>query len=399
MYNTSGSPTVSNCTFSGNSGSVGAGMCNLVSSPTVSNCTFTGNSAGLGAGMSNRFSSPTVTGCTFSGNSAYNGGGIYNRPSSPTVTGCTFSGNSAYWGGGICNHSSSPTVSNCTFSGNSANRYGAGMFNWDSSSPTVSNCTFSGNSAYEYGGGMFNWDSSSPTMTDCILWGDTATSGGHEIYNYDATCTPVISYCDIAGCLSGGSWDTSLGSDAGGNIDEDPCFADPGNWEDPCNTPGDANDDVWVDGDYHLKSEGGRWDPNTETWVLDEVTSPCIDAGDWASPVVDEPYPNGGKVNMGAYGSTAQAGKSPAITCWEALECAGQRFGDALCDGNIGTVNLGDLYALKAHFGQSAPWTGDQCCADFDHDGFVNLADLFILKANFDSGPYSPSTGNQACPP
>jgi hypothetical protein len=52
---------------------------------------------------------------------------------------------------------------------------------------------------------------------------------------------------------------------------------------------------VWVGSDYHLKSGGGRWDPNTETWVLDEVTSPCIDAGDWASPVGDEPYPNGGK--------------------------------------------------------------------------------------------------------
>jgi len=24
-----------------------------------------------------------------------------------------------------------------------------------------------------------------------------------------------------------------------GNVDLDPCFADPGHWEDPCNTPGD----------------------------------------------------------------------------------------------------------------------------------------------------------------
>jgi hypothetical protein len=33
-------------------------------------------------------------------------------------------------------------------------------------------------------------------------------------------------------------------------------------------------------GDYHLKSEAGRWDVNMQVWVTDAVTSPCIDAGD-----------------------------------------------------------------------------------------------------------------------
>ncbi|MHC4475592.1 MAG: S8 family serine peptidase [Planctomycetota bacterium] len=83
-------------------------------------------------------------------------------------------------------------------------------------------------------------------------------------------------------------------------------------------------------------------------------------------------------------------------TCWDAGECAGQMSGDATCDGN---VNLADLFALKAHFGKSAPWTGPECCADFTQDGSVNLGDLFILKANFGSGPYGPSTTNQNCPP
>lgn len=44
---------------------------------------------------------------------------------------------------------------------------------------------------------------------------------------------------------------------------------------------------------------------------MDDVTSPCIDAGDPNSPVGDEPMPNGGRVNMGAYGGTAEASKSP----------------------------------------------------------------------------------------
>ncbi len=43
---------------------------------------------------------------------------------------------------------------------------------------------------------------------------------------------------------------------------------------------------------------------------MDAATSPCIDAGDPNSPVGDEPQPNGGRINMGAYGGTAEASKS-----------------------------------------------------------------------------------------
>jgi len=40
------------------------------------------------------------------------------------------------------------------------------------------------------------------------------------------------------------------------------------------------------------------------------VTSPCIDAGDPNSPVAEEPQPNGGRINLGTYGGTAEASKS-----------------------------------------------------------------------------------------
>jgi hypothetical protein len=86
----------------------------------------------------------------------------------------------------------------------------------------------------------------------------------------------------------------------------------------------------------------------------------------------------------------------PQATCWDATECVGQALGDATCDGNAA---LGDLFALKASFGVCAPWTGPQCCADFNHDGCANLGDLFILKANYGTTGLSPSTGNQTCPP
>ncbi|MHC4708055.1 MAG: PGF-pre-PGF domain-containing protein, partial [Planctomycetota bacterium] len=86
--------------------------------------------------------------------------------------------------------------------------------------------------------------------------------------------------------------DIQGGWEGEGNIDADPLFADPDK------------------GDYHLKSEYGRWDAASGSWVVDEVTSPCIDAGDPNSAVGDEPEPNGGRINMGAYGGTAEASKS-----------------------------------------------------------------------------------------
>ncbi len=74
-------------------------------------------------------SSPTIADCTFSGNSAReDGGGMCNKYSDPTLTNCTFSGNSADYGGGMYNDSySSPILTNCTFSANTTLHHGGGM--------------------------------------------------------------------------------------------------------------------------------------------------------------------------------------------------------------------------------------------------------------------------------
>ncbi len=198
MINFFGSPTVTNCTFSGNSASnSGGGMDNLFSSPTVTNCTFSGNSAFGGGGMYNFSSSPTVTNCTFSGNAVKSyGAGLYNVQSTPTVSNCIFRGNTADFGGGMFNQASSPTVTNCTFSGNSVpvGSGGGGMYNWLSSNPVLTECTFSGNSA-SGGGGLYN-NGSSPTITNCTFSGNSANVGG-GIYNIDSR--PPITNCTFSG--------------------------------------------------------------------------------------------------------------------------------------------------------------------------------------------------------
>ncbi len=66
-------------------------------------------------------------------------------------------------------------------------------------------------------------------------------------------------------------------------------------------------------GDYHLKSEAGRWDSNSQTWMQDEVTSPCLDAGDVDGPIGFEPFPNGGVINMGAMALQLKQANHPSV--------------------------------------------------------------------------------------
>ena len=346
MYNGSSNPTLFNCTFSLNwADSQGGGMYNFMnSSPTLTDCTFSENSAGLGGGMDNRGeSSPTLTNCTFRGNFAWGGGGMENSVnSSPILTNCTFSGNLAWvgGGGGMSNFENcSPTLTNCTFSQNSAENYGGGMVNMIDSNPIMTNCIFSKNTVADDGGGVCNFASSpvlinctfaqnsaekgnaigsdivydyyridpnNMELINCILW-----DGGNEICNEYGSPT-IITYCNIQGgkaSIFDPHETVILGE---GNIEVDPDFVREGYWTQP--SPRNPNSSVWIEGDYHLKSEAGRWDPNSQSWVLDNVTSPCIDAGDPNMPVGDEPDPNGGRINISAYGGTAEASKSPGYS-------------------------------------------------------------------------------------
>jgi len=59
---------------------------------------------------------------------------------------------------------------------------------------------------------------------------------------------------------------------------------------------------------YHLKSENGRW--NGSQWINDDITSPCIDAGNPTSIFSNEPTPNGNRINIGAFGNTTKASKT-----------------------------------------------------------------------------------------
>ncbi|MGD9778752.1 disaggregatase related repeat-containing protein, partial [Methanomethylovorans sp.] len=60
--------------------------------------------------------------------------------------------------------------------------------------------------------------------------------------------------------------------------------------------------------DYHLKSKAGRY--SSGKWVTDSISSPLIDEGNSKCICSSEPSPNGGVINIGRYGNTAEASKS-----------------------------------------------------------------------------------------
>ena len=181
--------------------------------------------------------------------------------------------NGGGYGGGLASEysGSTPMIINCTFSDNED----SGVFSaYSGSFPKVADCTFTGNVS---GAIRCSWRMAKVSLTNCILWGNEP----NEIILDGDDVLVTASYCDIRGGWAGK-----------GNVDIDPSF-------------GDVNN-----GDFHLKSETGRYDPNSRTWVTDDVTSPCIDAGDPRTPIGLESFPNGGRINMGAYGGTTQASKA-----------------------------------------------------------------------------------------
>jgi hypothetical protein len=329
MYNVSGSPLATNCTFSGNSAVYGGGMANWTGHPSLVNCFFVKNSAArYGGGIDNYESKPDLNYCTFSENSSSWGGGISNRTkSNPKLTNCTFcKSKTSLYGGGMINIDSNISLTKCVFKENEA-KLGGGMRSSDSNLFLI-NCLFVGNIAYcSYGpysrglldgrgGGLYN-SNCTLTLTNCTFGGNCAGDCASSICSFESivTLTNCILWNNSPPNISGDaavSYSNIQGGWSGeGNMDVDPLFVRIG-YLDSNGTPDYAYDDFWVEGDYHLKSRNGRWDPAGESWVIDDVTSPCIDAGDPSSLIAFEPVPNGGRINMGTYSGTIEASMSPS---------------------------------------------------------------------------------------
>ncbi len=300
IYNENNNPVLTNCSFVENSASYGGAMCNEGCNSLLNNCEFVGNTASIGAGAISNSGQLIADGCIFDKN--YEGAIRDYSEIGSIFTDCTFSDNSTPYEGGAV-YTNNATFTRCIFAGNRSMGYYRNNERWSGYGGAVfsrliaefNNCTFVNNWA-ENGSSIYCFNII--YSNNCIL-----RDIGNQIGFYVDSDLIFVNYSNIQG-----------GWEGEGNIDVDPLFANPGYWAHTNDTntivePNDPNA-VWVDGDYHLKSQAGRWDPASESWVIDDVTSPCIDAGDPNSPVGDEPFPNGGIINMGAYGGTTEASKS-----------------------------------------------------------------------------------------
>ncbi len=110
------------------------------------------------------------------------GGGVYNG-GNMTVTGCTFAVNSASYGGGLKNEvAAAVTLSLCAFTQNSGIWGGGGIEN--EGTLTLARSTLTGNSISppNDGGGLYNLGPA--TLSDCTFAGNSASDGGAIIHVY-----------------------------------------------------------------------------------------------------------------------------------------------------------------------------------------------------------------------
>jgi len=283
---TASSMLVSNCTIRANGECSGAGIYAYKTSPEIYNCTIENN---------------TTT--TNSGNRA--GGGIaFESVTNGIVSGCTIKDNEAQFGAGLyAGSSASLQIHDCSVSGNryidtEQNINGRGVHISISSEVEITSC--------ESDDLLFLWQSEG-TLRNCILSymgmidsspliaNNYFTDPVYTVYLYgdsdpviennifvkaayleinDAESNPMIRYNCFALPLNGNgvyknqddTWEDLAGLNAlpgcTNNFSADPLFAG--------GTYGS---------DFHLKSTGGRWDSASELWVVDDATSPCIDAG------------------------------------------------------------------------------------------------------------------------
>lgn len=324
-----------------------------------------------------------------------NGGGICLFRGTSDLSHCEIAANfSLFGGGGIGLLGGDLTLSNSTIQGNTAMDWGGGIescglyyFSYpDPRYPPVypanlyvKNCTILWNRAFPVSGlitsgGIYFWYSEGE-IANSILWGNECNVYGTYLplcqqihapgpsHSYPYEFIVTVKFCDIQ------DWpglETYEGLVFEGCMNTDPNFAAAGVWDEQGTA--EPEDDLWIEGDYHLRSAAGRWDASIQQWVTDEVSSPCIDAGDpndlnWQN----ELWPHGGRINMGAYGGTAEASMSPDPA------------------GNTADLNHDGAVDLADWSQWADDWLFEKVLidSDFDRDNDTDIEDLVIFAGQW----------------
>ena len=296
-----------------------------------------------GGGVTVMDSNTSIDGCYIYDNHCWaSGGGIYsegnpygdpnadpNKPPNCVLQNCVIAHNWGYWSGGVSsNYGSFVKVDSSDIV------YNVASWSW-----LVGGLEC-------YGGGDAN-------VVNANIWGNTGVQqitpsggsvlamgfGGLEMSGFGGSGSTVdVSYSNVQMFDSAGFYDPTAVWPDEGNINKDPMFVNP----------------IFRPYDFHLKAD-------------DWNTSPCINAGDPFADYSLEPAPNGGRINIGAYGGTEEAASSDILRPVP---------GDA--DADL-AVNMVDFAILADNWRlEGANITNKK--ADADNNGIVGERDLFILR-------------------
>jgi len=225
-------------------------------------------------------------------------GAIYGNHTRATISHCVISANGPC--GATVIKDCDGTISNCLITDNTT-FFSCGVFPVVSGcNGLIKNCTIANNiSGVSVG---------TATIENCIIYHNAGAQLG--VYLGE---TLSISYSNVQGGLEAivDDGDVVWGP---GNIDLDPHFVRLGRYYKDYRA-------LLAEGDYHLRSAGWRWNAESGSWTDDPMTSLCVDAGDPDLPLGAEPlsvprdldneWGENLRINMGAYGGTAQASMAP----------------------------------------------------------------------------------------
>ncbi len=246
---------------------------NISAEAHISGFTFkNGYNADYGGAVT--MSAGTLSNCVIqTSETSLHGGGLHLV--NGTVVRCRLEDNFArIYGGGVFQEGG--TLSQSIVAYNLSRSDGGGIEFWGGEAV---NCTFANNHAGGAGGG-FDVGGSGLILNN-IIYSNTSQGGGENWFKW-------VEEGIFYSCTSPNPGDE-------GSFDADPLYANSATL------------------DYHLKSAAGRF-ATTNVWTNDVATSPCIDRGYVGSDYSAEPEPNGQCINVGAYGGTEQASKTPSLS-------------------------------------------------------------------------------------